>query len=136
MCFYVFLPLKFNPVFIFYFFIFLHIFKIYFLHFYFSNVPLLLFFCSSYTALYFCHTLRSWLHEIVILFRSFSPRLGHNDTLKWWYENFPYITHMSPCMEYCQNYNWVCNAKNFCCSNYILKYFLLLYFSSALFSYS
>ena len=34
--------------------------------------------------------------EIVILFRTVSPRLGNNDKLKWCSNNFPYITYMSP----------------------------------------
>ena len=38
------------------------------------------------------HTQRSWVHEFFILFTTFSPQLGNNDTLKLCSGNFPYIT--------------------------------------------
>ena len=41
-----------------------------------------------------CH--RSRVYAIVILFRTFSPQLGNNDTLKLCSNNFSYITYMSP----------------------------------------
>ena len=42
-----------------------------------------------------CHTLRCWVHEILILFLTFSPRLG---------STFPYIKYILPCMDICQKY--------------------------------
>ena len=44
-------------------------------------------------------TLRSWVHEYLIPFMTFSLRLVNNDTLKWYSDNFPYITYTSPCIH-------------------------------------
>ena len=44
-------------------------------------------------------TLRSWVHEYLIPFMTFSLRLVNNDTLKWYSDNFPYITYTSTCIH-------------------------------------
>ena len=41
------------------------------------------------------HTLRSWVLEMVILFRTFAPQYENNSTLKCSSDNFPSVTHMS-----------------------------------------
>ena len=41
------------------------------------------------------HTLRSWLHEISTITRTFFPGLGNNDALKCSHNNFPWITRKS-----------------------------------------
>ena len=51
-----------------------------------------------------CCTLRSWVQQIVMQFRTFSPQLEDNDTLKCSSDSFPHWPHISGCVQNCQNY--------------------------------
>ena len=51
-----------------------------------------------------CCTLRSWVHQISMLFRTFSPRLEDIDTFQWSSDSFPHWPHISGCVKNCQNY--------------------------------
>ena len=51
-----------------------------------------------------CCTLRSWVHQISMLFRTFSPRLEDIDTFQCSSDSFPHWPHISGCVQNCQNY--------------------------------
>ena len=49
-----------------------------------------------------CCTLRSGLHEISTMIRTFPCGLENNHACKWISDNFPVITHMPALMENCR----------------------------------
>ena len=51
-----------------------------------------------------CCTLRSWVHPILMLFRTFSPRLEDIDTFQCSSDSFLHWPHISGCVQNCQNY--------------------------------
>ena len=60
--------------------------------------------CTVVILFVICCTLRSWVHQIIILFRTFSPRLEDNDTLNCSFDNLPYWPYISGFLQKCQNY--------------------------------
>ena len=55
--------------------------------------------------------LRSWVHLILMLFRTFSPRLDDNDTFQYSSDSFQNLPYISGCVQNCQNY-----ISMYCCS--------------------
>ena len=53
---------------------------------------------------YICCTLRSWVHLISMLFRTFYPRLEDIDTFQCNSDSFPHWPHISGFVQNCQNY--------------------------------
>ena len=51
-----------------------------------------------------CCTLRSWVHQVSMLFRTFSPQLEDLDTFQCSFNSFPHGPHISGCVQNCQNY--------------------------------
>ena len=51
-----------------------------------------------------CCTLRSWVHPIFMIFRTFSPRLEDNNTFQFSSARFPHWSNISGCVQNCQNY--------------------------------
>ena len=48
--------------------------------------------------------MRSWVHQILMLFRTLSQRLEDIDTFQCSSDRFPHLPHISGCMQNCQHY--------------------------------
>ena len=56
-------------------------------------------------------TLRSWVHPILRLFRTFSAQLENNDIFQCSSDSFSHWPHISGCVQNCKNY-----ISMYCCS--------------------